>query len=53
LIFTDLPPSGRYGECGRAHRFARAHSSRCGVDLYGSAADSSLRSVGPSRARSI
>ena len=32
LIFTDLPPSGRYGECGRALRFARAVSSRCGVD---------------------
>ena len=36
---AHLPLSGRYGECRRAHRFARAHSSRCGVDLYGSAAD--------------
>jgi len=32
LIFTDLPPSGRYGECGRALRFARALLLRCGVD---------------------
>jgi len=28
-----MPPSGRYGECGRARRFARAVSPRCGVDL--------------------